>query len=115
VIPADAYLLLAEQNRRLCLPSGNSDQTRRVIRKLVLHFCGSSLPTSAQRIAEANLALVSGDEPETYSLRCLSAVTRIVREEARHQELLAKFDGLPDAHARLDEQIARLSGGDDAQ
>lgn len=111
MIPAAAYLILAEQTRRLCLPSGNDEQTRRVTQKLVLHFAGSALPASARRIAEANLALVSTDGPETYALRCLSAVTRIVREEQQHQELLAKFDGLAESSAKLADALARLGGG----
>lgn len=111
LIPAAAYLIFAEQTRRLCLLGANADHTRRIIRKLVMHFAGSSLPESWRRIAEANLALVDRDDPETYALRCLSAVARIEREENQHWELLAKFDGLDDANAKLADAIARLTGG----
>lgn len=113
MIPAAAYLILAEQTRRLCLPDVNADLTRRIIRKLVLHFAGSSLPASCRRIAEANLALVSIDDPESYALRCLAAVTRIVHEEAQHHQLLAQFNGLAESSAKLAEALARLGGGTD--
>lgn len=122
LIPSSAYLILAEQTRRLCLPGVNGNDTRRIIRKLTLHFCGSRLTASFQRIAEANLALVSSDDPETYALRCLAAVTRIGREEQQHREMIAKFDGLAESSAKLNEVLTKLSdtmatgpGGGDAQ
>jgi hypothetical protein len=107
MIPAAAFLLIAEQTRRLCLPEGNTPDTRRLIRKLVLHFAGSNLP-DRRRIAEANLTAVDPKNPETYALRCLAELTRVIREEERHQELLAKFDGISKANDQLKDIIAKL-------
>jgi hypothetical protein len=110
VIPSAAYLIMAELTRRTCLPEGNTPDTRRLIRKLVIHFGGSKLPESVHRIAEANLAAVDPADPTTYSLRCLSALARIVWEEQRHRELIAKFDGLAESNDSLSAAVGRLGG-----
>lgn len=114
-IPSAAFQLLAEQTRRLYLPGANTDEVRRTIRKLALHFAGASLPESARRVAQANLALVSTEDPETYALRCLAVVARVVHEEREHVELLAKFDGLAESADRFAQAVAKLEGGRDGK
>jgi hypothetical protein len=115
LIPAAAYLILAEQTRRLCSPDvDDSGAIRRVIRKLVLHFAGSSLSYSYRRIAELNLQLVAPTDPETYALRCLAAVAQIVREAQQDESFDASLDLLPQINDTILRITETLTGGADA-
>jgi hypothetical protein len=107
--PEAMYRILAEQTNRICQPEGNVPATRKLIRKLVTHFAAPKLPQSVRLTAEVNMAAADPSAPETYALRCLAELTRVIREDERHQELLAQFDGLDESNRQIEAVIENLA------
>lgn len=110
MIPSAAFLIFAEQTRRMCLPGGNTEDTRRLLRKLIIHFAASGLPESRRLVAEANLAAVDPVDPTTYALLCLSVLTRIVREEELDARMRANLDLLPKIDRGLRDLLEQMGG-----